>query len=121
MKDKELVVLTDAVLITCVVQRGVANDVVDAALTAGVQGATIYFARGTGVRQRALGVMGVTVSAEKEVILLVVPSEQADLVFERAFLAAKLDTPGMGLIYMTPLEKMATYVPSEIVARFSRD
>ena len=117
--SKELVVLTDAVLITCIVQRGTADDVVNAALAAGVQGATIFYARGTGVRQRALGVLGVTVSAEKEVILLVVPSEQADLIFERAYVAAKLDTPGMGMIYMSPLEKMATYVPHEVVERFS--
>jgi len=117
--SRELIVLTDVVLITCVVQRGVADDVVGAALEAGVQGATVFYARGTGVRQRALGVLGVTVSAEKEVILFVVPSEQAELIFERAYLAGKLDTPGMGLIAMSPLEKMATYVPHEIVERFS--
>jgi nitrogen regulatory protein P-II 1 len=34
------------------------------------------------------------------------------------YVAAKLDTPGMGMIYMSPLEKMATYVPPEIAARF---
>jgi nitrogen regulatory protein P-II 1 len=50
-----------------------------------------------------------------------VPSEQAELIFERAYLAGKLDTPGMGLITMSPLEKMATYVPHEIVERFSSD
>lgn len=119
--SRELLVLTDAVLITCVVQRGVADRVVESALDAGVQGATVFFARGTGVRQRALGVLGVTVSAEKEVILFIVPSEQADLVFERIYLAGKLDTPGMGLITMSPLEKMATYVPHEIVERFASE
>ena len=36
MKQRdEIVVLTDAVLITCIVQRGVADDVVDAATEAG--------------------------------------------------------------------------------------
>ena len=116
--SRELVVLTDAMLITCVVQRGMADTVVDAALQAGVQGATVFYARGTGVRQRALGVLGVTVSAEKEVILFVVANEQGDLIFERVFLAGKLDTPGMGMMYMTSIEKMATFVPHEIVERF---
>ena len=120
MKE-EFVVLTDAVLITCIVQRGVADAVVDAALRAGAQGATVFYARGTGVRQRHLGVLGVTVNAEKEVIYIVTPSEQADLIFERAFVAGKLDTPGMGMIYMTPLEKMATYVPPAVVERFLGD
>jgi hypothetical protein len=47
MKQRdEIVVLTDAVLITCIVQRGVADNVVDAATEAGAQGATIFYARG---------------------------------------------------------------------------
>ncbi len=114
----EFVVLTDAVLITCIVQRGAADTVIEAALKVGAQGATVFYARGTGVRQRHLGVLGVTVNAEKEVIYIVVPSEQADLIFERVFVAGQLDTPGMGMIYMSPLDKMATYVPPAVVERF---
>lgn len=119
MKNQDrIVVLTDAVLITCIVQRGAAEEAVQAARKAGAQGATIFYARGTGVRQKHLGVLGVTLSAEKEVIYIVAASDQADRIFEKIYLAAKLDTPGMGMIYMTPLEKMATYVPEEIVERF---
>ena len=117
----DFVVLTDAVLITCVVQRGAADAVIDAALKVGAQGATVFYARGTGLRQRHLGVLGVTVNAEKEVIYIVAPSEQSDLIFERAYVAGKLDTPGMGMIYVTPLEKLATYVPPAIVERFLGD
>lgn len=115
---EELVVLTDAVLITCIVQRGAAEAAVQAARRAGAQGATIFYARGTGVRQKHLGVLGVTVSAEKEVIYIVAASDQADRIFEKMFTAAQLDTPGMGMIYMTPLDKMATYVPRDIIERF---
>jgi len=43
-------------LITCIVQRGKADKAVDAALKAGAEGATMYYARGTGVKQR-LGMM----------------------------------------------------------------
>lgn len=118
---EEFIVLTDVVLITCIVQRGAAEAAVQAARRAGAQGATIFYARGTGVRQKHLGVLGVTVSAEKEVIYIVAASDQADRIFDKIFTAAKLDTPGMGMIYMTPLEKMATYVPSEIIERFVGD
>lgn len=114
----EMIIMTDAVLITCIVQRGAAETVVQAATDAGAQGATIFHARGTGVRQRRLGVLGMTVNAEKEVIYIVVPTDQADRIFERIFVTAKLDTPGMGLMYTVPLEKMATHVPHEIAARF---
>jgi len=113
----EIVVLTDAMLITCIVQRGAADRVVQAAIDGGAQGATVFYARGTGVRQRHLGLLGITVSAEKEAIYVVAASEQADHIFEQMYLAANLDTPGMGMMYMSPLEKMATYVPPQIVAR----
>lgn len=115
--SERMVVLTDATLITVIVQRGLAERVVDAAREAGAQGATIFYARGTGARQRHLGVLSLTVNAEKEVVCIVVPADQADHVFETIYAAAQLDTPGMGMMYTTALEKMATYVPREIVER----
>ena len=118
MSQQGIVVLTDAMLITCIVQRGVADKVVDAAMRAGAHGATVYYARGTGVRQRHLGVLGITISAEKEIVHIVVASEQADGVFEAMHAAAQLDTPGMGILYMTAVEKMATYAPPEVVTRY---
>ncbi len=116
--SQDIIVLTDAVLITCIVQRGTADTVVKAAQRAGAQGATVFYAHGTGVRQRRLGVLGVTVSAEKEVIYIVASTDQADRIFEKMFIAGKLDTPGMGMIYTTLIDKMATYVPHEIAERF---
>ena len=113
----EMIVMVDAILITAIVQRGKADLVVQAAHEGGAHGATIFHAKGTGVRQKRLGLLGLTVNSEKEVVYIVVPSEHADLVFERIFVAAKMDTPGMGIVWMTSLDKMATYVPHEIAAR----
>lgn len=118
MSQNEMIVLTDVVLITAIVQRGTADRVVQAAQEAGAQGATIFHAHGTGVRQKRLGILGLTINAEKEVLYIVAPTDQADAIFERIFVCAKMDTPGMGILWMTPLEKMATYVPHEIAARF---
>lgn len=119
MSRRNLTVLTDVALITCIVQRGLAEEIVKAAREAGAQGSTVYFARGTGVRER-LGILGVAVEAEKEVINVVVGTEQVDYVFERMYLAGKLDTPGMGFIYCSRLEKAATYIPPAIVEKFTR-
>lgn len=116
MSQRKMTVLTDVALITCIVQRGKADDIVKAAQEVGAQGATISFGRGTGVRER-LGVLGITVEVEKEVIQVVVSSEQADRVFEQMFLAGKLDTPGLGFMYLTPLEKAATFIPHEILKK----
>jgi len=118
MSRNEMIVLTDAVLITAIVQRGIAEMVVQVAQDAGAQGATIFHAHGTGIRQKRLGILGLTINSEKEVIYIVAPSELADSIFERIFVAAKIDTPGMGILWMTPLEKMATYVPHDVAARF---
>ena len=114
MSKNRITVLTDVSLITCIVQRGYGDEIVQAAQHAGSQGATIYFARGTGVRER-LGVLRVAVETEKEVIDIVVASDQVDRVFERVFVAGKLDRPGRGIIYVTPLEKAATYIPADVL------
>lgn len=120
MKQRDIIVLTDVALITCIVQRGMADTIVDAAQDAGAQGATVYYARGSGVRER-LGILGLTVEAEKEVITIVVAADQVDRIFESMYVAGKLDTPGMGFIYVTPLEKAATHIPQEIAARLLDD
>ncbi len=111
---KKITILKDVALITCIVQRDIADTIIKAAREAGAQGATVHFARGMGVRER-LGILGVAVEVEKEVINIVVSSEQADRVFEKMYLAGNLDTPGMGIMYVTPLEKVATYIPQEVL------
>jgi nitrogen regulatory protein P-II 1 len=119
MNKNEIIVLTDVALITCIVQRGMADAIVAAAQEAGAQGATIFYARGEGVRER-LGILGLAVEVEKEVINIMVATDQVDRIFERIYLAGNLDTPGMGLIYVTPLEKAATHIPREIAERLSK-
>ena len=44
-------------------------------------------------------------------------TDHQDVVFEEIYRAAELNTPGAGMAYITPLEKMATYIPREILAR----
>ena len=115
MPKKNITLLTDLNLITCIVQKGAADDIVKAAVEAGVQGATIHYARGTGVRER-LGLLGVAVESEKEVINIMVSSEMTDMVFETLYFAGKLDTPGMGIIFVTPITKAGTYVPEKLLS-----
>lgn len=117
-KDNELIVLTDLMLLTVIVQRGTADLVTQVALEAGAQGVTAFYAHGTGVPHKYLGILSLTVDTEKVIVYIVVPAEQADRLFERVFVSAKMDTPGMGMLWLTRLEKMATYVPHEVAARF---
>ena len=120
MSTRDFTVLTDAFLVTCIVQRGKADVVVKAAQDAGAQGATIYYGYGSGVRER-LGLLGLAVDVEKEIVTTILAEDQVDRVFERMYLAAELDVPGAGIIYVTKLEKLAMYIPRDIVERISLD
>ena len=119
MKSEQITYLTDVALITCVVTAGRADAVIGAAQEMGAGGAIVYHARGIGVRER-LGLLGIAVEADKEVVSLLVPTDQQDIVFEAVYRAAELDVPGAGIVYLTPVEKMATYVPREIRQRTQR-
>ncbi|MFQ5761037.1 MAG: P-II family nitrogen regulator, partial [Acidiferrobacterales bacterium] len=83
-------------------------------------GAVAYYAKGIGARER-LGLLGLAVEAEKAVISLLVSSEQQDVVLDHIYRAAKLDTPGMGYVYITTLEKVATYIPESMRERLEKD
>ena len=93
-------------LITCVVQRGKGDTVVKAAIDAGAGGATVFFARGTGTRER-LGLLGLAIVPEKEIVLLLCSEDQSERIFEAVCKAGKLDVPGMGIAYITPVIGMA--------------
>ena len=117
---KAITVLTDVSLVTCIVQRGYGDIIIEAAQQAGAQGATINYGRGTGVRER-LGVMGVAVEVEKAIVTIVVANDQVDRIFEALYMAGELDTPGRGMIYVEPLEKAATYIPREVMDKLERE
>ena len=117
MSEHNITYLTDVSLLTCVVQAGYTGKIVKAARDVGATaGAISHHARGIGLRER-LGLLGVAVETEKDVISILVSTEQTDLVFDTIYRAAGLDTPGRGYIFVTPLEKASTYIPESIMER----
>ena len=118
MAQRNITYLSETNLITCVLQSGLAENVLDAAKNCGAQGATISYARGTGIRER-MGLMGVAIDEQKEVIRIIVSDEQADRVFDAMYLAGKLDTPGKGIMFMTKLDRVATYIPEEVMKKIA--
>jgi nitrogen regulatory protein PII len=114
MAERSITYLTDVRMITCVLQNGLAEEVLDAAKNCGAQGATISYARGTGIRDR-MGLLGVTIDEQKEVIRIIVSEEQSNRVFEAMYLAGKLDTPGKGIMYISQLDHVATYIPDSVL------
>lgn len=117
MSEQNITYLTDVSLLTVVVQTGLTEKILKAARDAGATaGAVSHHAHGIGVRER-LGILGVAVETEKDVISILVSNEQRDLVFDTIYRAAGLDTPGRGFVYATPVEKAATYIPESIMQR----
>jgi len=95
-------------LITCIVERGKANKVVDEALKAGATSATMFYARGRGIKEK-LGIFGGIHYARKEVILIASKTEQTQSIFEVVTKTARLDVPGKGFAYIQPVEKTAGF------------
>jgi len=110
--------LTDVCLITCIVSSSTsqAEKMLLAARNAGAKGAYGYHARGYGARER-FGALGVAVETEKDVVSLMVSTDQRDTVFEAMFNAGEMGAPGAGFMYVTELEKVASFIPDAIVAK----
>lgn len=115
MKDS-ITYLTDAVLITAVVPMGRADAMLKAARDVGVSGGIVHQARGTGARER-LGLAAIAVEAEKEIVNIVVAVEYQELVVRAIYAAGDIGAPGGGYLYISPLEKMVTYIPQEALER----
>ena len=90
-------------MITVIVNKGYADDVMAAARKAGAGGGTVVNARGT-ARENDERFFGMHIVPEKEMLIMVVPSEKkADVL--RAIQETKcLKTPGMGIAYSTDVE-----------------
>ncbi len=103
--------MRDLDLITCIVQRGKADAVWAAARNAGAGGATIFFARGTGVRER-LGFLGVAIMPEKEVIMVVSHPGATERIFQAIVKAGQLNLAGQGIAYVQKINRCAGLVAS---------
>lgn len=114
--NSDMTFFTDVILITCIVAHGRGDEVIRVARDAGIGGAIVYHARGTGVRER-LGLLGIAVDAEKDVVTMVAATEQRDHVMHTLYTQLGLDRPGGGVIFAMPLDKMATYIPEDVRER----
>src|SRR5687767_4233252 len=93
-------------MVVAIVQRGKADTPIRAALKAGAQGAVTFFGRGQGIRER-LGLLGLAVQPEKEIVMIVVPAALTDLVVRAMVRAGNLDQPGVGFLFVMPVEEVA--------------
>jgi nitrogen regulatory protein PII len=98
-------------LITCVLYRKGGLAVLDALRKRGIESAALWHARGSAIGD-PVGKNGLPVSFEKEIVVVAVPAQDADEIFEFIFETAEIDRPYGGLLYMEPLRRATSFVLS---------
>ena len=91
-------------VIFIIVDRGLADEVVDAAKDAGAPGATIINARGSGAHEDSK-FFGIHIEPEKEIVLLVVKRENTEAIIESVKNKVEIDKPGGGIIFVLDVNK----------------
>jgi len=92
-------------LINCVVPRGMGESLARAMLELGVCVPVVFFGKGVGIRDK-LGLLRIAVPVEKEILWLIVPRSDVELVEKTLIPRARLDVPGQGFMY-----KSAVHAP----------
>lgn len=88
--------------LTVIIDRGMAEDVMDIARKAGVRGGTILHGRGAGA-EMATKLFGVEIEPEKELVLILTPGNLVEKVVEELSRELQFDEPGTGILFVEPI------------------
>ena len=89
-------------VIFCIVNAGFLDAVMDAAREFGAKGGTVLHARGT-ANPEAEKLFNITVQPEKELVLILVKTEQKDDILKNLYKKVGLKTPGYGIAFSLPV------------------
>ena len=89
--------------IVCIVNAGFSEAVMDAARELGARGGTVVHARGT-ANLEAEKFFGITVQPEKEMVLILVPSEIKEDILHALYRTVGLKTPRQGIAFSLPVD-----------------
>jgi nitrogen regulatory protein PII len=92
------------ILITCIITHGQADEIMSVARQAGARGGTILNARGTGTEDD-VKFFGISLAPEKEMLLIVAQSDQAQALVESVCRLPIFSEPGGGIVFTTPVEE----------------
>ena len=90
-------------VIFCVVNAGFSDVVMDAAKEFGARGGTVIHARGT-ANSEAERLFEITVQPEKEIVMILVPTEIKNDILHALYRAVGLNTPGQGIAFSMPVD-----------------
>ena len=93
-------------VIFAIVNAGFAEDVMDVAREQGVQGGTILNARGV-VNEDAAAFFGITLHADKEILMMVVEKEIRDKVLNAIYKEMGMAKKAKGIAFSLPVSDVA--------------
>lgn len=89
--------------IVCIVNAGFSDAVMDVAKKLGARGGTVVHARGT-ANQEAEKFFSLTIQPEKEMVMILVPTEIKDDILHELYRSVGLQTPGQGIAFSLPVD-----------------
>lgn len=103
INDSEVNILRKLSYVICVLSvPGSGENLARIALDLGICVPLITYATGNDIRDQ-LGLIRITISPEKEIVHLIMPEQDSDSIIRLLIEQAKLDKPGRGYIYQTPV------------------
>jgi len=91
-------------VINIIVDKGKAEDVIDAAVKAGSKGGTIVNGRGSGIHETSK-LFSMEIEPEKEIVIILSEVEQTEVIVSEIRQNLKIDEPGKGIIYIQDVNR----------------
>lgn len=92
-------------VIFTIVNRGIGEDVIDAAKLAGSKGGTIVNARGSGIHE-TMKLFNMEIEPEKEMVIIISKKEIANEIVDSIRKEVNIDKPGNGIIFVQDVGKV---------------
>ena len=100
-------------VIFAIVNSGFAEDVMDVARAEGVRGGTILTARGV-AKEEAAAFFGITLQAEKEILMMVVEKDIRDRVLNAIYKEMGMAKKAKGIAFSLPVSDVAGLAPKMV-------
>ena len=101
----------DHEVVFAIVNAGYAEDVMEVARVQGVRGGTILNARGV-VNEEAAAFFGITLHADKEILMMVVEKEIRDKVLNAIYKEMGMAKKAKGIAFSLPVSDVAGLAPA---------
>lgn len=93
----------DYQVVLAIVNSGYADTVMDVARSCGARGGTIFYARGS-AQNKTEEFFSIRISEEKEIAMIIVPTNIKDEILKEIYDKVGLKTPGSGIAFTLPVE-----------------